>query len=303
ACTTRQLVRCPLHSVLCTLYPVFCTLWLVVVEPPAVQTMSWLSSIISGPQDSRESGKQVEARQRAATRARLVKNLRNAAQALAALQAKQQQEGVVPPQQAGGAMGMASETSGIPPRQHPPLIRGDTAEAVALCVAIEQCLFHRIRVKDFGVIPFWAFLERVERLPLTTGGGGAGRPGPHERRLASVRNTVGAVASLSNVSTPLGRARAWIRQCLVCKCLEPCVAALLEEDRLVKVFYEPTALARCREGSIILLRLCAALEAFDVVIDTDQSDLDTPPRWPILEEEEEWDRRAEATYSAAAAAD
>lgn len=85
------------------------------------------------------------------------------------------------------------------------------------------------------MIPFWAFLERVERLPLTVGGGGAGRPGPRERRLASVRNTVGAVASLSNVSTPLGRARAWIRQCLVCKCLESCVAALLEEDRLVKV--------------------------------------------------------------------
>ncbi|CAM9814124.1 unnamed protein product [Ectocarpus sp. 6 AP-2014] len=264
--------------------------------------MSWLSSIISGPQDSRDSGKQVEARQRAATRARLVKNLRNAAQALAALQAKQQQEGVAPPQQASGAMGMVSETGGIPRRQQPPLIGGDTAEAVALCVAIEQCLFHRIRVKDFGVIPFWAFLERVERLPLTIGGGGAGRPGPRERRLASVRNTVGAVASLSNVSTPLGRARAWVRQCLVCKCLESCVAALLEEDRLVKVFYEPTALARCREGSIILLRLCAALEAFDVAIDTDQSALNTPPRWPILEEEEEWDRRAEEASSAAAAA-
>ncbi|CAM9372170.1 unnamed protein product, partial [Ectocarpus sp. 8 AP-2014] len=135
--------------VLCPLYSVLCPLWQVVVVPPAVQTMSWLSSIISGPQDSRDSGKQVEARQRASTRARLVKNLRNAAQALAALQAKQQQEGVAPPQQAGGAMGMVSETGGIPPRQQPLLIGGDTAEVVALCVAIEQCLFHRIRVKDF----------------------------------------------------------------------------------------------------------------------------------------------------------
>lgn len=88
-----------------------------------------------------------------------------------------------------------------------------------------------------GVIPFWAFLERVERVPLATatGGGGAGRPGLRERRLASVRNTVGAVASLGKVSTPLGRARAWIRQCLACKCLEACVAALLDEERLVKV--------------------------------------------------------------------
>lgn len=46
---------------------------------------------------------------------------------------------------------------------------------------------------------------------------------------------MGAVASFGEVSTPLGRARAWIRQCLVCKCLESCVAALLEEERLVKV--------------------------------------------------------------------
>lgn len=83
-----------------------------------------------------------------------------------------------------------------------------------------------------GVLPFWAFLERVERVPLA---GGASRPGPRERRLSSVRNTVGAVASLSKVSTPLGRARAWIRQCLVSKCLEACVAALLDEERLVKV--------------------------------------------------------------------
>lgn len=96
-------------------------------------------------------------------------------------------------------------------------------------------LFLPCHVNFSGVIPFWAFLERVERVPLATGGGGASRPGPRERRLSSVRNTVGAVASLGKVSTPLGRARAWIRQCLVSKCLEACVAALLEEERLVKV--------------------------------------------------------------------
>lgn len=85
-----------------------------------------------------------------------------------------------------------------------------------------------------AVLPFWAFLERVERLPMGTEKGA--RPGPRERRLASVRNTVGAVASFQRVSTPRGRARAWIRQCLVSKCLEACVAALLAETRLVQVF-------------------------------------------------------------------
>ena len=32
----------------------------------------------------------------------------------------------------------------------PPLIGGDSPEAVAVCAALEQCLFHRIRVKEFG---------------------------------------------------------------------------------------------------------------------------------------------------------
>lgn len=120
-----------------------------------------------------------------------------------------------------------------------------------------------------GVIPFWAFLERVERIPLAAGaGGGASRTGPRERRLSSVRNTVGAVASLSNVSTPLGRARAWIRQCLVCKSLEACVAALLDQERLVKVRWTRrkdegrgvlVLLGRfgksCKSKSAVLLRL------------------------------------------------
>ena len=55
---------------------------------------------------------------------------------------------------------------------------------------------------------------------------------------------------------------------------------------------------RCREGSIILLRLCAALEAFDLAIDNDQSGLNGRPRWPILEGEEQ---REHAAAEAAAA--
>lgn len=95
------------------------------------------------------------------------------------------------------------------------------------------CVVFVVQCPMAGVVPFWAFLERVERVPMSTAAGS--RPGLRERRLSSVRNTVGAVASLGNATTPLGRARAWIRQCLGCKCLEACVAAMLQEDRLVKV--------------------------------------------------------------------
>lgn len=69
----------------------------------------------------------------------------------------------------------------------------------------------------------------------------------------------------------------------------------------IKVFYEPTALARCEEGSTILLRLCAALEAFDIAVDADQSQLDISPAWPILDQEAEWDARFAEQATAGAA--
>lgn len=83
--------------------------------------------------------------QRAATRAKLVKNLRSAAQALAVLQARQEQQSAS--NQAGGALGVVAPEAGA---VAPLLIGGDTAEAAAVCLALEQCLFHRIRVKEFG---------------------------------------------------------------------------------------------------------------------------------------------------------
>lgn len=47
---------------------------------------------------------------------------------------------------------LSSEAGGVAPhkRQEQPLLAGDTAEVDAVCLALEQCLFHRIRVKDFG---------------------------------------------------------------------------------------------------------------------------------------------------------
>lgn len=83
--------------------------------------------------------------QRASTRAKLVKNLRSAAQALAALQARQEQQSAS--NQAGGALGVVHPEGGAVP---PLLIKGNTTEAAAVCLALEQCLFHRIRVKEFG---------------------------------------------------------------------------------------------------------------------------------------------------------
>lgn len=71
---------------------------------------------------------------------KLVSNLRNTAQGLAALQAKQQQ------QQSGDLPERTRADRG----NQPQLIGGNSTEARAVYLALEQCLFHGIRVKEFG---------------------------------------------------------------------------------------------------------------------------------------------------------
>ncbi|CAM9772685.1 unnamed protein product, partial [Discosporangium mesarthrocarpum] len=217
------------------------------------------------------------------------------------------------------------------------VLQGDSPEVKAVCVALEQCLLHRIRTKEFGgVVPFWALLERIERAqtsataqnvnttmapaapPTWLGrgksarglvgepveeekkGGGKGkgsRSGGRSGGLGgeegggelvgkvAVRNTVGAVASLRKVRTPLGRARGWVRQCLVSKCLEPCLSTMLREEQLIQTFYEPTALLRSLDDLGLLLTLCSSLETFYFSIDIDVPEMDLPPNWPILRED------------------
>lgn len=90
-------------------------------------------------------------RQRAATRANLVRNLRNAAQDLAALEARQIPRGHEYDAKATAAGAAGADAGGLGWRKESPaLIAGSSVEARTVCLALEQCLFHRIRAKDFG---------------------------------------------------------------------------------------------------------------------------------------------------------
>ena len=103
-----------------------------------------------------------------------------------------------------------------------------------------------------GEVPFWAFLERVERLLLSDVADST--PSSRDRGLSSVRSIMGIVAPLANVSTPLGRARAWIRHCLVSKSLEASISTVLEEDPLVEViFFLEKRVARKSGAKIVLV--------------------------------------------------
>jgi hypothetical protein len=99
--------------------------------------------------------------------------------------------------------------------------------ALELCSRIEKCFFHGhlppaiephstestsfslhsgIKITEFyGTFPFWGLLERLETSVPP---------------ILPVRNSVGAVACISTLRTPIGKARGWIRQALNSQCLE-----------------------------------------------------------------------------------
>lgn len=107
-----------------------------------------------------------------------------------------------------------------------------------LCSAIEKCIFHGIyittsifaisglqlmvtgiKITEFcGVMPFWGLLERLE----------TSTPPLYE-----VRNSVGAVACMQLLRTPVGRSRGWIRQALNGYTLEATISKIV----IKKVFY------------------------------------------------------------------
>ena len=120
------------------------------------------------------------ARSEACVRDLLLDNLKERVQEVAVLAADGAWAGAAA---AGGAPG-----GGVP-------LTEDEIAVTQLCAAVEQCLLHGMRRREFGgVLPFWACLERLESAA-----------GPAERGL---RNTVAAVALAATLRTPVGRARA-----------------------------------------------------------------------------------------------
>jgi hypothetical protein len=114
-----------------------------------------------------------------------------------------------------------------------------TENVSKMCDLLEALLFHGIRVKEFQSIPFWAFLERLEVINPPN---------------VALRNSMGIIAGIPNLHTPLSKARAWIRQALNNKCLGDCLQYMISQTLVLTKFYSPEALLRCPEDAAILVR-------------------------------------------------
>ncbi len=125
-----------------------------------------------------------------------------------------------------------------------------------LLFRIEQCLFHGLKsdAEFDGVHPFWALLGCIERsLDSHT-------VNYNEMKL---RSSIQEVATVSNLSTALERAKAWIREAVRVEALEPFVFTLTKQNSLLQEFYDVNAVLRCSEASVILRSLCSSVTAFD----------------------------------------
>jgi len=138
--------------------------------------------------------------------------------------------------------------------------------------AVEQCIFHGLRVEEFdGVFPFWALVERLETTIA-----------PPD---LVFNNIVGAVAATPQLRTPVGRARGWVRQALNTKHLHHCLTTLRAQHRYLQAFWHPRSLLRNEENLSLFLPLVQSLEAFDFSIAVEDPDLNTPGPWKILADE------------------
>ena len=117
---------------------------------------------------------------------------------------------------------------------------------------LSKCaFFFAIKITEFkGIVPLWGLLERLE-------GASACKTTPPSIQIP-LRNSVGAVASMHNLRTPLAKARGWIRQVLNAKQLDTCLQAILfnssvDSNKLLNYFYYNHAIFHNTEDANIMV--------------------------------------------------
>ena len=114
-------------------------------------------------------------------------------------------------------------------------------DAQHLCEAIEVILMHGIKIREYnGAIPLWSFLERLENLTPPC---------------IPLRNTIGAVASMTAFRNPIAKARAWIRQILNAGHLDESAMFMMAQSGLLRTYYNPGAILLNAEEGMGLVSL------------------------------------------------
>jgi hypothetical protein len=115
----------------------------------------------------------------------------------------------------------------LPATDHAATADQSNPHAETLCTGIEAALLHGIKMKEFNGIPLWGLLERLEILTPPC---------------IPLRNTVGAVATISSLRSPLARARGWVRQVLNDGHVDEVVQFMMSQTQLLRSFYNSGSL-------------------------------------------------------------
>eukprot|EP01038_Epipyxis_sp_PR26KG_P013889 gene13889-18626_t len=147
------------------------------------------------------------------------------------------------------------------------LIDETNKEAVLLCDAIEQILLYNIKVKEFhNNIPLWGLLERLEILTPPC---------------IILRNTVGAVACIPSLKSPLAKARGWVRQILNSNGLDEAIQFFLSQTNLMRSYYNLDSFFTQNEEAVALVAVLRSLKALSFNFKVDNPKLNAATTWIV----------------------
>lgn len=169
------------------------------------------------------------------------------------------------------------------------------SEAYELCTLIEICLMSGIRVREFqGVMPLWGLLERLVSVQSLMGKSASPKRGTTQETAmlnssvntqkngtSSLHATVETVARMTCLRTPIAKSRGWIRHALNSRVLDDCLSTLLQESKILSLFYSPDAILSHPDNVIILMAVIRTLKVLPFDFSLDDVSLNSTPSWAL----------------------
>jgi hypothetical protein len=150
------------------------------------------------------------------------------------------------------------------------VIYAENYQVTKLCFALEGVLKHGLmQVSFFGATTYWDYLLHLANC-MPDGG----------FVLQRIKQT-------SEITTDLGRGRAWLRVALNDQSLAPYLKALLWEEDLTNKYYHAKALMQMEDEISLVLMLLESLSNIQFSLSLNDSRLNMPDCWELLRMEQE----------------
>ena len=150
-----------------------------------------------------------------------------------------------------------------------------------------------IRIREFqGVIPLWGLLERLVSVQSLMGkpvtpkknasqNTASNTAKSHKNGTNSLHATVETVARLTFLRTPVAKSRGWIRHALNTRTLDDCLNTLLQEAKILSLFYSPDAILSHPDNVTIFMAVIRTLKVLPFEYSLDDVSLNSTPSWAV----------------------